>query len=229
MNKIITEVIGVTLATLIAGFITRLSVDWSISTISIGVLILLCSYFAYRMYKLSRSISERFSGILKEYLSNNKPTLEKQIALCKNSFYFLGISAKRTVSAPELQEKLIEIGKKGGEIRFLLMNPKSPTLKRKADDEGDDWNAWKKDIEAQINRLKAIGKNNNIKISVKLYDEFPIWRMVIIDTSKMYLHYFLSEQQGPQSPLLEIEEKKNGIFHSFYREYLELWNRSIDA
>ena len=60
---------------------------------------------------------ERELGINHIYIQK-KPTLDDYIPSISSSFYFWGISAKRTVSNPNLQKKLIEIGHKKGEIKF---------------------------------------------------------------------------------------------------------------
>lgn len=167
---------------------------------------------------------------LKDVYTTNKPTLLDYLNETDNSFYFFGISAKRTTSTPELQQKLIELGRKDGDIRFLLFNPNGPNLKRKAQDEGDNWQSWEKEISATIERLKSIAKSNNIKIQIRLYDQFPVWRQVIIDRKKIYLNYFLSGKQGPQSPLLEITSREDSLFWPYYLEFREIWdNHSVEA
>ena len=162
-------------------------------------------------------------GINRIY-TKKKPTLEDYVSSISTSFYFWGISAKRTMSNPNLQKKLIEIGHKKGEIKFLLLNPKSTTVARKAEDENDDANSWCNEIQATIQRLKTIEKKYNINIEIRVYDDFPIWRLCVIDRKKIYLNYFLSNQQGPESPLLEMAPVSNGIFWGFMNEFNETWN-----
>ena len=160
---------------------------------------------------------------------DKKPVLVDFINQCDSSFYFFGISAKRTSSTPELHKKLSEIGRRQGDIRFLLFNPESPELKRKAQDENENWESWKNDIYGTIKRLKSLATRDEIKIQVRLYDQFPIWRMYILDNKRIYLHYFLSEKQGPQSPLLILESNEEALFWPFYLEFIELWDRSKEA
>ena len=111
-------------------------------------------------------------GINRIY-TKQKPTLEDYVSSISTSFYFWGISAKRITSNPSLQKKLIEIGHKKGEIKFLLLNPKSTTVARKAEDENDDANSWCNEIQATIQRLKSFGKKYNIILKFKFMMIFP--------------------------------------------------------
>ena len=105
-----------------------------------------------------------------------------------------------------------------------MLNPESSTVERKAEDENDNAVSWSNEIQATIQRLKSFGENHNIKIEIRVYNDFPIWRFCVIDKKKIYLNYFLSNQQGPESPLLEITPVQNGIFWGFMNEFNETWN-----
>jgi len=160
--------------------------------------------------------------------TNNKPSLDDYVTDISTSFYFWGISAKRTTSNPKLQKKMIEIGHKKGEIKFLLLNPKSEVIGRKAEDENDDAASWRSEISATIQRLKSFSKKHNINIEVRIYNDFPIWRMNIINGKRIYLNYFLSNQQGPESPLLEITPVTNGVFWGYLNEFRETWEHKSE-
>ena len=157
------------------------------------------------------------------YTKEANPSLDDYITSITSSFYFWGISANRTVNNINLREKLVKIGHKNGEIKFLLLDPNSSTLERKAKDENVDPDNLRKDIQATIQRLKSYVEKYNIKIEIRFYTDFPIWRLCVIDNKKIYLNYFLSNQQGPESPLIEIRPVSNGIFGGFIKEFNETW------
>jgi hypothetical protein len=232
--SILTGAIASIIAYLIITIATALPFTATIA-ICLGALSLYLSIVLLNYHKaathsdLNRLNSFDLAGLSNVFIVK-KPMLTQYLNEVENSFYFWGISAKRTTSTPELQQKLIEIGRKNGDIRFLLFNPKGPELKCKAEDEGDDWRSWEKEISATIQRLKSIAKNNGIDIKIRVFDEFPVWRMTILDCKRIYLQYFLSGKQGPQSPLFVIDGKLDSLFWPFFLEFKKVWeNRSMEV
>ncbi len=221
-----TKVIALSIpGSLIAGIILNFLSDLSISTIIIILLIILILILFYLLY-FSRNNEEKSEIGINNIYTTKKNSFSKIVENANNSFFFLGISAKRTNSSPIIQKKIIEIGRKNGEIRFLLLDPDSENVKKRADDEKDDYNSWKNEINATITRLKSLEKKHNITIQIRVFDEYPVWRMNIIDSNKIYLNYFLLNKQGAQSPQIELIENDNSIFWPLFNTYNELWKKS---
>lgn len=133
------------------------------------------------------------------------------------------------MSSPAVQAKLIELGREKGEIKILLLNPDSKFLIERARDEGESPSAWMSEIRATIERLKALAEREHINIELKLYDQYPIWRIANFDDKEMSVHFFLKDQQGPQSQLLRIWKDDNDLFNALELEFERLWDESIDA
>lgn len=166
-------------------------------------------------------------GIVKSWLlpDKSRPSLEDQLKFCENRICFFGISARTTTHNPNFEKK-IKCMPPGSEIQFLLLNPYCDVLKEKARDEGETPDAWVNDINSSIHRLRDLAQTyarHNIKIEVKIHDLFPMWRMLILDDDKIFLNYFLSAQRGSQSPMLEINKEKNGIFNAYEIQFKKAW------
>lgn len=219
---ILTGAIGSVIATLAINLFTSIEIEKSF-LISLSLLSIYLIFIVIKLKKKTVPTLLQHVGIA-EILIENKPQLRDVISTSEHSIYFWGISAKRTTSTPELKKKLIEIGRKGGDIRFLLFNPESPHFKRKAEDEGDNYISWDQEINATIQRLKAIAKKHKINIKIKLYDHFPVWRAIITDKKIIYLNYFQTGKQGPQSPSIQLYDKTDSIFNPLYTNFMETWD-----
>ena len=199
---------------------------WKLSTLILTLITLIAIMLLIKCLSLRSSIKQLANPLSPLILhKNSKPSLLDQIDDCNNSFLFLGISSKRTMSTPELQTKLIEIGRKKGEIKILLLNPQSPQLLLRASDEDEVPAAWTFEIQATIDRLKGLATREDIAINIRLYNRYPVWRMTVIDRTKSYIHFFLKGQQGPQSELLELTDD-NDLFQAFLLEFDQIWDES---
>ncbi len=154
--------------------------------------------------------------------------VETVVAPADRSFEFWGISGKRTVSNPRVQEAIIRIARNGGDVRFLLLSPASPNMQVRAEHERESADAWINDIKATHSRLKQLAGREQITIQVEFFDRYPIWRMYILDRRSIYLNWFLPGKQGPESPEVLLESVADGISWPLLREFDECWKEAKD-
>jgi hypothetical protein len=78
-------------------------------------------------------------------------------------------------------------------------------------------------------RLKNFAAREQIAIGIRTFDEVPVWRMLAIDRSVLYVNYFLPDLQGPQSPQLEVLVVEHGLAWPLLRQFEACWRRGTDA
>jgi hypothetical protein len=188
---------------------------------------LLVISIAVALYYFRRASQVSAAGICKVYKSNG-PSAAKALEKCKSSFYYLGVSAKNTADDINIAEKLVALSKNSSyEIRFLIMNPdERANIEKRAYEEGTTADAWIHDMNSAIKRIQDIATQNRITINIRLYDDYPLWRMFIIDKKIIYLNYALPSKKLNASPVLQIKGQSDSIYNSFFTHYEELWKKS---
>ena len=201
-----------------------------VTSILIGIAVFSCSLGFIWGQKSSKKIHypEGEAGLIAiNSTDSTKIGITEVVSQLRHSFSFWGISAKRTISSLPFRTLLNEIQRNNIKVKFLLFDPNSANLERKATDEGDSPEAWKRDISATIARIKELIIKYPNNIELHIYSEFPIWRIMFVDESLAIAHYFPSGKQGPESPQLIIDKRENSLFEPLYKEFNEIWsNRS---
>lgn len=159
------------------------------------------------------------------FFNENKIEFKDYEVDSSSNFFYWGISAKRIVDDVDLINKIIEVGKKNKEIKFLLLMPNCENLIEKAKKENDDPAIWSDVINNSIKILKAISLKHHIDISIKVVDDFPNWRIVFLGDKLMYLTYYLNGRRGVESPLIKIVDDNNdNLYRPFIQEFNQIWN-----
>ena len=154
-------------------------------------------------------------------LGETKPAFSSYVAKLResnDSLIFLGISAKRFISEPGMESALVKLAKNGNAVQFYLLNPNSRYLAIKALEEGDTPESWRADIEAGIRRLLDINRKNSININIKIYDDLPLWRAIIIGGT-MHVSFFASGKQGIEAPVLVLTRPKDQERQTFFQAF----------
>ena len=183
---------------------------------------------AYMIFRFSRAPSQepvgRSIGMMAVTKDKNAP-LESIVASASHSVYFWGISGKRTISNPAFREAILRVARGGGDVRFLLASPTSTVLGARAEEEKESVDAWVSDIKGTAERFRQLAQREHVPLHIRFSDEYPIWRMLIIDRRYFYIHWFLPEKQGPQSPELILEYTGDGLARPFLRLFEETWRQ----
>ncbi|GAA1164999.1 DUF5919 domain-containing protein [Nocardioides aquiterrae] len=169
------------------------------------------------------------TGITEIYAAPNEG-VELMFSGAEHSIDFWGVSANRTGRSVASRDAMLRVGRNGGQIRFLLLNPDSPHLARRAADEGEDPEPWRTEIRGTVTRLKAHAHQHGYSLEVRYFDAYPVWRMVTIDRDRMTLNWFLPGRPGHHSPTIMLSGKPDlGVFKAFKREFEERWNEADPA
>lgn len=218
--------VGSLVAAAVLGGFSLLPLAWSVAA---GLLVLLGveSWLLWRHRGRQSSVSGAAIGLMRVNTGHNTAA-EDLVSTAVQSFEFWGISGKRTVSNPRVQQAMIRIARNGGAVRFLLLSPVSPNMRLRAADERESADAWINDIRATHSRLQQLAEREQIKIDVRFFDQYPVWRMYILDRRSIYLNWFLPGKQGPESPELLLESVTDGLSSPLLREFDESWKEAKD-
>lgn len=152
------------------------------------------------------------------------PSILELIKEARKEFCFLGISARSFFESEEIEDILKKKTREGCKFKFLLLNPNSQNLARKAKDENDSPTAWKNDIEAGIKRLETLRREiGPDKFDFRTYSIFPIWRGIFIDDIDAYISYYPHGHRGKYSPIIHFRNIDKSFFNPFKDYFIELW------
>lgn len=141
-------------------------------------------------------------------------------------FIFWGISAKSMLSNDEFRDIMLRKAKGNCEFRFLLLHPQSQFVAKKALEEGDTATGWKNEIDANIFRLKQLRDEHHLNIKVRLYDQFPVFRVIFTNSNRMYFGWYPIGLQGIRSPLLIVQNNQGSLYQPARLNFNDLWTRS---
>lgn len=200
-----------------------LPVTWAI-VVALGAATIAEAYTIYRLWHVPIAIPAQAVGITNVTRNKNVP-LEEIVDLASHSVYFWGISGKRTISNPAFRETIIRVARSGGDVRFLLASPTSAVLRLRAEEEKESVDAWINDIEGTAERFRQLAEREHVPLHIRFTNEYPVWRMLIMDRKYFYVHWFLPEKQGPQSPELTLEYTADGLARPLMKLFEETWRR----
>jgi hypothetical protein len=165
------------------------------------------------------------AGITSVYKPNYITTV-KALEKTESSFCFLGVSAKSTADNKEVEKQFLRLQNHSGyEIKFLLMSPSATdNIKARAKDENADYKAWILHMKSSLLSLQKIAESHNLNIQIRLYDEYPLWRMIVIDKKRVFLNYALPNIKINSSPLIKMTNKDNALCNTFIRRFDLLWD-----
>jgi hypothetical protein len=156
--------------------------------------------------------------------SDDSPSTSELIRSASRKVEFFGISPGTFVKVEGLRELLLE--KVSGNVSFklLVLDPNSSHLDLKARDEGDNPEVWKADIIQNSTKiLNMLDKGDEMKLQLKFYDFFPIWRCFFIDDKVGYLTYYPHGHGTRTSPLLVLENKESSLYDPFHHFFDSIW------
>ncbi len=105
---------------------------------------------------------------------------------------------------------LAQAGKKGVTIQISLLNPESKYVRGQALSEDVTDDTVKSWINNAISELKRFKEVNEIKkMELCLYDEFPVWNMIIVDSRFAKINYYLYRKSGSTVPYYVLNDKGN--------------------
>jgi hypothetical protein len=207
-----------------------MSIEPTAQNLTTAILFVLLVFFFIQYFRLRKNnvgpyLAETL-GISSEEGNNDAISVAKESAA---QFYFLGISGNRTVNNTDFERAIVELARRGGDVRFLLLSPKSRYLNQRAQDESASPQTWIHDINATANRLQDIANRNAAKIQVRYYDSYPYWRMLIVDRRKINLNYYLDRSRFTDSPQIVLQKTKRGMLDAYLKIFDNLWSAASET
>jgi hypothetical protein len=153
------------------------------------------------------------------------PSTTSVIEHAKTTIEFLGISARTFFESEDVEELVKRKVREGVVLRFLVLNPDSQYVKIKANDEGDDPEAWRHDIQASISRINRIKRElNSGRIEVRIYDIAPIWRGIFVDDKIAHITYYPHGHRGKYSPVFFLENREVSLYDPLHDYFKCMWD-----
>jgi hypothetical protein len=154
------------------------------------------------------------------------PSIATIVQSVTTEFAFWGISSKSLLNSDEFREIVIRKAKGDCVFKFLILDPNSPNVEKKAIEEGDTATGWKNEIEANIMRLKQLRDEHHLNIQVRLYYQFPVLRVIFVNSNLMYFGWYPLGLQGIRSPLLIVRNEQDTLYQPIRLSFNNLWDRS---
>lgn len=159
--------------------------------------------------------------ILPRTRKRNVSELAKMIT---GSLDYWGISGKSIFDTEEYRRKLLKQLKSGYQVRILLMNPESKNLARRANNEGANLDAWKKDIGGTIDKLRELKKSYN-NLEGKITDIYPIWRLMTFANKEMMVTWYPNGKRAYYSHQFFLTNTGDTpLYYAFNQEFSEAWD-----
>lgn len=227
----------------ISSIIFKLICDNSVgNNLNIGLTILFALLISILVYLLQFVIKCKTLGIVKILNSSIKGegATEAYMKRSTRSIYFVGIAASKWVNNADLLEKTIRTicSRNCGSIKFLLLNPDSDAAKKlNLPQNSPNEKSIKDKINISLNKLSEIANrvaNSDDKIlekfEIRLYNQMPIYRLVIIDDNRAYFCFYQIGCDGSNlkqfviKPKHSSESKQENIFNCMTEYFESLWN-----
>lgn len=144
------------------------------------------------------------------------------------SYWFMGISALYLRTEREFLKGPYMAGRS---YRFLLLDPASTHVESVEEREEKEKGRVKENIRETINEISLIRSVSGANIQVRLYDELPTFRIIIVNEAKCYVSFY-SRQPGVFNPLMifrSAEDSKDdkSFYTPFLNYFIHYWEISV--
>ncbi len=147
----------------------------------------------------------------------------------KASVKFLTISG-RSIYTNQI-ETCLKGKPRGFAMKLLLFDWRSPHFaakmrheRRETETEIDMARRKAQDVAEQF---LCLAQGFQLDLQVKLYSEYPVWRLLIADEDRAYTGYYLPNKRGYEGPLLLFESSDaSGLFYPVKQYFDILWDAS---
>lgn len=211
-----------------------------VSKISICVFVtfmVLAAYFFYKLFQKTKlqNILIANSGLfyfrkntIEKDKKENERLLLEEIKTTKN-IEIIGATGYNTFAKPEHAGENAAILRDAiekdvmGEIKILLLHPRGKFTRMRASSLGVPIETYKQEIYNSIAFLKEL-RGRGKSISLKLYKQRPVWKMIIIDKF-LWLQHYVSNLHVESSPVYGIYKNRDGesLFDPLYGVFLKKW------
>lgn len=137
---------------------------------------------------------------------------------------FMGIIAKRSVNSDNFKAFLASRRDMSFEFRFLLLDPKCSAFAQRAADENESADAWLSDLQATVSRLFHYAVKYNISVKIRLYNLYPVWRLMIRDDTVVAANTFQMGMRGTESSQVVLDMSRHELARAFAKVFETTWS-----
>jgi hypothetical protein len=168
---------------------------------------------SFRELGVRKVLLDRLQDDLASYIAQASPECEIRL---------LGISMSKLADMrPLLTKKL----RGGCRVKWLLLDPNSDYVEKRAMQEGQNVTAFKSIVSTWSAEhqffVQSLSPDLKANIELRHYAEFPAC-FIVDNGSKMLVGFYL-RSSGKDVPHLELDIKKDGAYVSFRKHFDSLW------
>jgi hypothetical protein len=158
----------------------------------------------------------------------------RALSMCTSSLEFLGIGASKLRAQQDaFQEAIDRCSRPDRPILFLLCRPDSEGLRSSARSASRAEDEFKNGVLDSLRTLAKLRNDRAKNIRVRLYTEFPVFRLMFInDEVCLASHYFLGKGgDGSETPQLHIVRSSasrdiESLYYGFRSYFERIWESS---
>lgn len=163
----------------------------------------------------SETQKEQDWGVCKETLDRTKV----------NQLFILGAAGYETFSGP--QSPLYEfVSNANCELKILLLNPESKSFSQRCKHINVSEKKYREWIDKSIEFCKNLKSRKNIPVEVRLYDDYPIWKM-IFTSEYMWLQWYQNVNVD-QTPVYNLQttagKDKTSLYYPMHAVFRRRWD-----
>lgn len=186
---------------------------------------------AWRIYKVYKNSGIRDYRPYKkaEDKEKNEKFLLEQVEKAKN-IKIIGATGHQTFSRSDTAGKAVLrdiLERISGEITILLLDPRANQTKSRAQSLKEpevSLEQYQQDIKSSIEFLKYLKQKKSKSVTLKLYSQRPIWKMIIADDNFLWLQYYDPEKHVEHTPVYGIRcRDEYTLFEPLRDVFLKKW------
>ncbi len=143
----------------------------------------------------------------------------------RQEVWLFGVAESGFANDDDFWEILGDGAARGCNYKILLLNPDSPYFR--------DWDEKDKHDNSKIiaanrifRQLVEQHRGKSGKVEFRVYNEVPTLSIVRAD-GEMLVTFYMSSVRGDYSPTLRIQNKPNGLFVQYMKQFNRVWNVAI--
>jgi len=118
--------------------------------------------------------------------------------------------------------------------KLLLFDWNSPQFPAKMRDERRNTDAMIELARQKANNIARqflyLARSLKLNLEIKLYEDYPVWRILIADDAKAYLGYYAKGKRGYEGPMFVFNAVDNStLFHPVSHYFNVLWQKAGSA
>lgn len=158
----------------------------------------------------------------------NKRLMDEKSSTARD-ILILGATGYNTFARSDVEGKAMlreQLEQMTGEIKIMLLHPKAQQAESRAQALGVPLGDYQQEIHKSINFLRQL-KTKGQNISLKVYVQKPIWKMILLDDF-LWLQYYHPNSHVEQMPVYGIHRKQPigeySLFGPLYEVFQKKWN-----